>query len=800
MIRVLSLLLVLAGIGPAVGQVPASRPTLPAPASVSSAQAQQTLDVLKDDKKRAALISTLETIARVAAPPATPLAQSLQPNGLAAQALFGVTGFFDQLSHQSRAAIVAFRRSPDVLHDFATVAHDPEERGQLLDAVWRLAAIMAAGVAAEWTLRRALRPAQRRLLGLAPVHAETEEADTEEHADEHEEGPKAASRAADLDRADARHRRRASALTFMRRLPLGLARLVLDLLPILGFLIITHVLLGTPLGGGDLVRAMLLLMVDAYATCAAVLCVIRMMLSPDSARLRLLRLSDAAAAYLMRWAWRLTIPAVFGFAFASAGVLLGVGQEGHDAFLKFVSLILHVMLIVIVLQCRKKVARRLRARRGSTGAFVLLWNRVASHWHVIAVFLLAATWLVWAVELPNGLARLTQFTAATLAILLVTRLVLIVLLGTVDRLARRQFGDEPSTPLERRLHAYAPAVHGVVTGLVYLVAGLALFQAWGFRTVAWFGSSAGERLLSSFGSIAVTVLLGLMVWEWANIAVQGRLDRLSADPNGARSARLRTLLPLLRTSLLIGLLILVGLTVLSDLGVNIAPLLAGAGVLGIAIGFGSQKLVQDVITGLFLLLENTMQVGDVVTAGGLTGVVEYLSIRSLRLRSEDGSVHVIPFSAVTTVTNMTRDFGQAVIEAQVSYEDDYDEVVTVMQEIVREMRAEPAWAADIREDLEVWGLDRFADSAIVVKARIRVGPFARWSVKREFNRRMKQRFDEHGIEIPYPHQQMVITQPLPIAGVAAQPAVKRPATKPAPTASPEAADSKDAVAREAAQP
>jgi len=242
------------------------------------------------------------------------------------------------------------------------------------------------------------------------------------------------------------------------------------------------------------------------------------------------------------------------------------------------------------------------------------------------------------------------------------------------------------------------------------------------------------------------------------------------------------------------LLIVVGLMVLSDLGVNIAPLLAGAGVLGIAIGFGSQKLVQDVITGLFLLLENTMQVGDVVTAGGLTGVVEYLSIRSIRLRSEDGSMHVIPFSAVTTVTNMTRDFGHAVIEAQVSYEDDFDEVVAVMREIVTEMRAEPAWADDIRDDLEVWGLDRFADSAIVVKARIRVGPFARWSVKREFNRRMKLRFDEHGIEIPYPHQQLVMSQPPSLPGAPAPP----PASIP-PATSPEAADSKDAVVREAAQ-
>jgi small conductance mechanosensitive channel len=214
--------------------------------------------------------------------------------------------------------------------------------------------------------------------------------------------------------------------------------------------------------------------------------------------------------------------------------------------------------------------------------------------------------------------------------------------------------------------------------------------------------------------------------------------------------------------------------------------------------------VQDVITGLFLLLENTIQVGDVVSTSGLSGVVEYLSIRSIRLRAEDGSVHVIPFSSVTTVTNMTRDFGHAVIEAQVSYEDDYDQVVAVLQEIVAEMRQEPRWQAEIRDDLEVMGLDRFGDSAIVIKARIRVGPFGRWAVLREFNRRMKLRFDEHGIEIPYPHQQLVMAA----GGVLPAPARPRARVEAdtnagadddaAPRPTPEEAESKAAIAREAA--
>src|SRR5262249_44752944 len=148
---------------------------------------------------------------------------------------------------------------------------------------------------------------------------------------------------------------------------------------------------------------------------------------------------------------------------------------------------------------------------------------------------------------------------------------------------------------------------------------------------------------------------------------------LSRDAKAARSARVRTLLPMLRTALMITILVIVGFIFLTEIGVNVAPLIAGAGVVGIAIGFGSQTLVRDVITGIFLLFEDAMAVGDVVQVGGLGGVVEQLSIRSIKLRALDGSLHIIPFSAVTTVTNQTRDFAFAVIDVSVGYGQDTDQ-------------------------------------------------------------------------------------------------------------------------------
>jgi moderate conductance mechanosensitive channel len=767
------LLLVLAAIvlGCAVPGMARAQATAQAPA-ISQSQAQQTLDVLKDDKKRAALIGTLETIAKAApeaaaAKPALPI--PLEPGSAGAQILSGLSAFLDHLSAQSRAAFHALGRAPEMWGGFAAIADDPAQRAQLLDALWRLAAAAGCGLVIEWLLLLALRRPQRRLLGAAPP-ATNGTVEIEE-----ESGALARAERGETE-PDPRHPIRATAWTLLRRIPLALARLALDLIPVLGFVLASHLVIASRLGGTELVRLVLLALVNAYAICRALLCVARMVFSPLRARLRLVLLSDHAARYVMRWLRRLIAIVVFGIALTGAGLLLGLSQEAHDAALKAVGLVVHVMLIVIVLEKRAAVARRLRAPPGARGFVAALRNGFAASWHWIALFYLIATWLVWAVELPNGFTRLLHFAVATAVVLLVGRLVLIIVLGTLDRLtrARPELAGDPV--IGTRVRIYRPILRRVFTVLVYGLTLLALLQVWGLGTVSWLTYSLpGQRVLSAGGSVVLTILLAFIAWEAASIAIERHLTRLAGEQQAARSARLRTLLPLLRTALLITLLVFVALMVLSDLGVNIAPLLAGAGVVGIAIGFGSQKLVQDVITGLFLLLENAVQVGDVVSLAGLGGVVEHLSIRSIRLRAEDGSVHVIPFSAVTTVTNMTRDFGYAVIDASVSYNDDFDEVVTVLRDIVKEMREEARWASEIRDDLEVMGLEKFADSSILIKARIRCGPFGRWSVRREFNRRMKLRFDEHGIEIPYPHQQLVMAPSAgpfggPLAAAAKEPA------------------------------
>ena len=255
----------------------------------------------------------------------------------------------------------------------------------------------------------------------------------------------------------------------------------------------------------------------------------------------------------------------------------------------------------------------------------------------------------------------------------------------------------------------------------------------------------------------------MLVWEGANASLERHLAQLTAGAHLTRAGRLRTLMPMLRTTLLGLIVLVVALIVLSEVGVNIAPLLAGAGVIGIAVGFGSQKLVQDLITGLFLLLENAMQVGDVVTLGGLTGTVEALSIRTIRLRALDGAVHIIPFSAVTTVTNQTRDYGYAVLDISVGLNEEPGPVIDVVRDIAEAMRAEPKWATMILDALDVMGIDRFIDTAWVLRVRLKTQPSSRWAVARELNRRVKERFDELAIESPLTAYRALSNNPPPPA-------------------------------------
>jgi len=260
--------------------------------------------------------------------------------------------------------------------------------------------------------------------------------------------------------------------------------------------------------------------------------------------------------------------------------------------------------------------------------------------------------------------------------------------------------------------------------------------------------------LTTSGLRVALVLCALAVGLWAVRTFTRRLQGLleGAAPGPEQAKRAATLTHIVRDVLAVALVVVAGMLILAELGIDLKPLLAAAGIGGLAIGFGAQSVVKDVISGFFLLLEDQVRVGDVVAIGGTGGLVESITLRTIVLRDMAGNVHIIPHGSVDRVTNMTKDFSRYVFDVRVAYREDPDEVMEILREVGEELRQDPAFAADILEPLEILGVDKFADSAVIIKCRITTKPIQQWRIGREMNRRIKKTFDARNIEIPFPHQ------------------------------------------------
>ena len=232
-------------------------------------------------------------------------------------------------------------------------------------------------------------------------------------------------------------------------------------------------------------------------------------------------------------------------------------------------------------------------------------------------------------------------------------------------------------------------------------------------------------------------------------------ERTEAVP-GAAKKRVTTLVGLLRTIAIVGLWAVVVIITLEQIGLNITPILAGAGIIGLAVGFGAQNLVRDLISGFFMVMEDQVRVGDVAIVNGTGGLVEAISFRTIVLRDLSGVVHIFPNGTINTLSNMTKVWSGYVMDVGVAYKEDTDHVVEVMRRVGDELRQDPDLGPKILEPIEVFGVDDFADSAVVIKARLKTHPIQQWGVGREYRRRLKKAFDAEGIEIPFPHRSIYV--------------------------------------------
>ncbi len=268
-----------------------------------------------------------------------------------------------------------------------------------------------------------------------------------------------------------------------------------------------------------------------------------------------------------------------------------------------------------------------------------------------------------------------------------------------------------------------------------------------------------HTLANDFGTpLRIVLIIALALFAQSMIQrLVPRFRELIArrQENLEGAQRVRTLSRVLRYALTVAVTIIAALLILGEFGISVAPLLGAAGVAGLAIGFGAQSLVKDYFTGFFLLLENQIRIGDVVEAGGKLGAVEELTLRYLRLRDYSGNVHYVPNGQITVVTNMSLGYAFAVIDLGVAYGEDVDRVVDIMRQTGRELREDKEFGPKILDELEIAGVDQWADSAVIIRCRFQVAPSEQWSVRREYLRRAKQAFDREGIEIPFPHLKIV---------------------------------------------
>jgi small conductance mechanosensitive channel len=294
----------------------------------------------------------------------------------------------------------------------------------------------------------------------------------------------------------------------------------------------------------------------------------------------------------------------------------------------------------------------------------------------------------------------------------------------------------------------------VCKGLLVVLAATVILELWGL-SVSWFLTAPlGWQILTRTLVIALSVGLTIVVIQISNALTDYLLQPRTTAQGETRqpSRQLKTLAPLIQTLIKVGAVFAAVLVVLEQLGVSTGPILTGVGIFGLAVGFASQSLIKDVINGLFILFEDSLSVGDVVTLRGTGGQVEKVTLRAITIRDLSGSLHVIPNSSIDMITNMSREYSRYVLDVGVAYREDVDEVIRLLRDIDEDMRRDPVYGTDMLQPIEVVGLERFAESAVVIRALLKTRPTKQGRIGHEFNRRLKKVFDARGIEMPFPHR------------------------------------------------
>jgi small conductance mechanosensitive channel len=531
----------------------------------------------------------------------------------------------------------------------------------------------------------------------------------------------------------------------------ALLGLILDLLPIAVFAAIAYAALAMAVEPLTRTRITLSVLLAATLQARFALCIARNVLLPADAGAVFVPLDAETRNYLYIWIRRFIFWAVFGYAVPEAAWWLGAPGAVYALMLNAVGLVLALLAIIFLLQNRAPIARWIAGPPANASGWSRIRRSLAEIWPVLAVLYVCGLYLIYALRIEGGFLFVARATSLSLVVIVGAQL----LVRSIRELSRRGFAITPQLQaqfpaLEQRANRYLPILTGLASGAIYLLAALTVLQAWNIKAFAWIESDFGRRITGSLLSIGIVLVVAIAVWETVAAAIERYLKAID-ESDRPRRTRVRTLLPLFRTAILCLIIVMTSLIVLSHIGIDIAPLLAGAGVVGVAIGFGSQALVKDIITGLFILLEDQIAVGDVVDVGKEhAGVVEAITVRTIRLRDQAGAIHTVPFSEVTSVKNLTRDFAYAVARITIPITEDVDRVVEILRQASEELMVDAALRPFILDPFDYQGVDQLDTSSVVLLVRIRTIAGKQWVVGRAYNRLVKIAFDKHGIGAPEP--------------------------------------------------
>ena len=502
--------------------------------------------------------------------------------------------------------------------------------------------------------------------------------------------------------------------------------------------------------GGGRMDLMQSLFIDAFVLIEFLKSCLASILQYRRPALKVVNLEPATARFWYLWLSRLISFLGYGVLVAHPLVNKAIGFSVGIGFRLAVVLITLIGATILVSVKREEVRNGLFPLLEPVKSSVLrtILALLIHGWNVIVIVYLAVAFVLWVSRPFDAVDYMAWATVETVFAIIVGGLVDSLLSHAISGGIRLPADVKKTLPLlEARLNMMVPLFFRAMRMLLVAIVVAVLLQSWGVvDLIAWFQSDGGTEAVGRILSAAIILLAAGGIWLAASSWVEYRLN-----PSLGRitNARTRTLLSLFRNAFSIVLVIIAAMLTLSQLGVDIAPLVAGAGVVGLAVGFGSQKLVQDIITGAFIQFENAMNEGDVVTVAGITGAVDRLTIRSVGIRDLDGVYHIVPFSSVTSVSNAMRGFSFHVAVIDVAYKEDIEAVKAAMQEAFDRLMESPRGAV-VLDPLEMHGLVAFGPSSISVRARIKTLPGEQWATGRLYSEIVKQVFDERDIEIPFP--------------------------------------------------